>query len=160
MEDKVICHLDDMLQMRDYQGQSFYYFNHGYREALLTPREYFTKLTDYSEGDKRLNYIVSYFSSKCNTNIILKIGFGTGILERKNQSDVVRYEKHGAPYQLKVGLYWTPKIPYENPDTFLTFRWFKNTVICKDQSWICRKERSIKNWFAGWGKQLSQDRRN
>ena len=145
-----------MLRIRGFQGQNYYYFNNGYRDALLTPREYLNKLTDYSEEHKRLNYIQSYFSSECSTNIIAKIGFGTGILVRLNVSDVTRFEKHGAPYQLKLGLHWSPRIPYENPGQFLTFRWFKNKVICKDQSWICNNQ----NWFAGWREQMSQDIRN
>ena len=146
--------------LRGFQGQNYHYFNYGYRDALLTPKEYLTKLTDYSEEDKRLNYIKSYFSADCRTNIIAKIGFGTGTLKRMNVSDVIRHEHHGAPYQLKVGHNWSARIPYENPDQFLTFRWFKNKVICKDHSWICSHESSNKNWFAGWGEQISQDSRN
>ena len=136
--------------MYHHQGQYFYYFRYGYRDALLTPREYLKKLTDYSEGDKRLNYIMSYFSPECNTNIITKIGFGTGVLKRVNQSNYVSFSQPGAPYQLKVGHNWTPRIPYENPDHFLTFRWFKHNVMCQEQSWICEHESNkSQNWFNG-----------
>ena len=138
------------------QGQNYYYFTYGYRDALLTPREYLTKLTDYSEGDNHLNYIMSYFSPECSTNIITKIGFGTGRLKRSNESDVLRYEESGAPYQLKVGHRWTPKIPYYNPDDFLTFHWFKHSVMCKDQSWICEHESTnSQKWFTGWWELLT-----
>ena len=150
-----------MLQLYRYQGQNYYYFHHGYTNALLTPREYLTKLTDYSEGDKRLNFIVSYYSLECNTNMITKLGFGIGSLKRANQSDVVRFERPGAPYQLKVGHQWSAQIPYDNPDDFLSFHWFKHQVMCQEQPWICGQEdRVIQNWFPGWWELLSSDHVN
>ena len=63
-------------------GQFVWYFNYGFKQALLTPSEYFERLTDYSEGEKQLNYVVSYYHTDCGVNIITKIGFGRGKLSR------------------------------------------------------------------------------
>ena len=68
-------------------GQFVWYFNFGFREALLTPSEYFEQLTDYSE-DKQLNYLVTYYNIDCEANIIVKIGFGKGQLKREH----IRYK--------------------------------------------------------------------
>ena len=64
------------------QGQFVWYFNFGFKEALLTPSEYFERITDYSENNKRLNYLVAYYDIDCDVNIITKIGFGEGRLMR------------------------------------------------------------------------------
>ena len=104
---------------------------------MLAPHEYLAKLTDYSEEGKHLNYLMSYYLPYCGINLITKIGFGKGTLKRMNHSDYSRREKPGAPYQMKVGQNRTPQIPYENPDEFFTFRWFKVNIICLEQPWIC-----------------------
>ena len=49
---------------------------------MLTPTEYYKKITDYSEDGKQLNYIMAYYSLECEANIIMKIGFATGNLKR------------------------------------------------------------------------------
>ena len=67
------------------KGQYIYYFNYGFREALLTPAEYFQNLTDYSDGSKQLNYVFSHYYIECDVNVITKIGFGKGQLIHKNQ---------------------------------------------------------------------------
>ena len=53
----------------------------------------------------------------------------------------------GAPYILKVGQSWTPRIPYENPEHFITFRWFKKNIICADQPWICGLDKRKTTWW-------------
>ena len=63
-------------------GQFVWYFNYGFKEALLTPIEYFERLTDYS-GEKHLNYIKSFYNIDCKVNVITKIGFGNGKLSRE-----------------------------------------------------------------------------
>ena len=143
------------------QGQYFYYFTYGFREALLTPMEYLTKLFDYSEEDKQLNYILSFYEPGCHANIITKIGFGIGELKRDNHGNGFRDERHGIPYLLKVGDNWTPRIPYENPIDFITFSWFKSNVMCPDQPWICQNQRnsSIKR-VVEWWQRFFRYRRN
>ena len=58
-----------------------------------------------------------------------------------NQSGAINYqnELRGKPYQLKIGNSLSSKIPYANPDDFLTFRWFKLNVMCPEQPWICEQ---------------------
>ena len=127
----------------------------------MTPTEYIANLTDYSEEDKHLNYLMSYYVPDCNVNIITKIGFGKGRLKRVNHSEEMRPEQPGAPYQLKVGRRWTSPIPYDNPGDFLTFRWFKHKIICAEQPWICGSHRntSVSN-LINWWIQISQSNRN
>ena len=124
------------------QGQCFYYFRYGYRGAFLSPKEYLTKLFDYSEEGKQLNYILSFHDSDCHVNIITKIGFGIGELKRESHRSGLRDQRQGIPYLLKVGVEWTPRIPFENPADFITFSWFKTNVMCPDQPWICQNQRS------------------
>ena len=143
------------------QGQYYYYFTYGYRDALLTPNEYLTKLFDYSEEGKQLNYILSFYEPDCHVNIITKIGFGIGELKRENHRSGLRDEHHGVPYLLKVGDGWTPRIPYGNPVDFITFSWFKTNVMCPDQPWICRNQSSsstkrvVKLWKRLFGRRIN-----
>ena len=65
-------------------GQYHNYFHHGFFELHVTPLEYLEKMTDYSEENKFLNFIYSFFHAECQTNIIVRIGFGSGPLIRKN----------------------------------------------------------------------------
>ena len=121
-------------------GQSSRYLSSGFSKLLLTPEEYIRKLTDYSEEQKQLNYIMAFYMPSCNANIVAKIGFGMGALKRQklggnNQSPVV-----GVPYMLNVGSFWSPRFPYENPEEFITFRWFKKNFICRENPWICRND--------------------
>ena len=62
------------------KGQYKYYFMNGFRDAFLTPAEYFRSLTDYSDESKPLNYLYSYYHIECDVKIIVKIGFGKGLL--------------------------------------------------------------------------------
>ena len=117
--------------------QTFYYFIHGYHHMFITPKEYLHLLTDYSENGKELNLIHAYYYPDCHVNIISKLGFGSGTLRRKNHLSEERKQHRGIPYQLKIGASWSEKIPYQNPETFLTFKWFKTIVMCKEQPWIC-----------------------
>ena len=52
-----------------------------------------------------------------------------------------------APYILKVGNDWTPQFPYENPEHFITFKWFKINIICAEQHWICGSEARKTTWW-------------
>ena len=72
-----------VIQEQCCRGQFYHYFNNGFKFALMTPEEYFEKLTDYSEKSKYLNYLASYYDSECEVNIITKIGFGKGSLKRE-----------------------------------------------------------------------------
>ena len=115
------------------------YFEFGLRELLLQHKEYVKKITNFSEEGKDLNLIRAFYLVECDLNVIFKLGFGRGKL-RRSYLPVNGLAAHqiGAPYVLKVGSRWTPAIPYENPGDFLTFRWFKDNVLCVEQPWICK----------------------
>ena len=122
-------------------GYNFNYFSYGFRDALLTPKEYLEKLTDYSEEGKTLNYILAYYLPDCETNVITKLGFGSGNLRRVDHRYInTPNQKPATPYQIKIGQEWSSKIPYDNPEDFLTFKWFKQNIMCLDQPWICRED--------------------
>ena len=78
------------------------YFTLGLKNALLTPKEYFDKLTDYSEENKKLNYLMAYYSASCEVNVIIKLGFGIGELQRDTDRFGLSAQRTGIPYQLKV----------------------------------------------------------
>ena len=42
-------------------------------------------MMDYSENNKNLNLIWSYYLKDCNENIVTNLGFGKGKLVRNNQ---------------------------------------------------------------------------
>ena len=120
-----------------------------FQNSLPSPREtenlctnclhlsYLYQFTDYSEEHKQLNYIQAFHLPVCQVNVISKLGYGLGPLRRTNHIAGVRRQLPGVPYQLKVGSEWSEQIPYDNPEDFLTFRWFKQNVMCKEQPWIC-----------------------
>ena len=78
------------------------YFTLGFTNALLTPKEYFDKLTDYSAKNKSLNYLMAYYSAPCEVNVIIKLGFGIGELQRDVDRFGLPAQRTGIPYQLKV----------------------------------------------------------
>ena len=121
--------------------QCFDYRFIGYRYMHLKVEEYISKLTNYSNADgnnKHINAIWSFYDPVSDANIITKLGFGEGRLRRFNHLTAVPRQRTGAPYLLKIGDQWSPKITYENPENFLTFNWFKFNIICKEQVWICK----------------------
>ena len=65
------------------QDQFISYFNFGFNEALLTPSEYYERITDYSEEGKQLNYLLAYYDIECEVNIITRIGYGKGPIKRQ-----------------------------------------------------------------------------
>ena len=132
------------------EGQFYYYLTYGFKEAMHTPTEYIERLFDYSEEGKHLNYILSYYNSKCQVNIITEIGFGMGTLKRANHRRGLKDQVQGVPYMLKVGHEWTSRIPYENPGDFVSFSWFKMNVICPDQPWICGNRHSSSSKRSWW----------
>ena len=121
------------------------YYSYGFLSSNLTPDQYVEKLTDYSEKHKSLNLLWSFYSKTCDVNIITKLGFGTGKLKRTHRKSGLREVAFNRPYRLKIGSEWTPDIPYENPQKFLTFNWFKINVVCRDQQWICRRYQRKQN---------------
>ena len=78
------------------------YFTLGFKNALLNPKEYFDKLTDYSQANKSLNYLMAYYSVPCEVNVIIKLGYGIGDLQRVNDRFGLPDQRTGIPYQLKV----------------------------------------------------------
>ena len=126
-------------------GQFNSYYDHGLQGLKTTPQEYFSKLTNYTEENKKLNLIWSYYLEDCNVNIIIKLGFGEGNLKRYHHQRRLIFHSIGAPYRLKIGKSWISDIPYEHPDQILTFKLFKEKIMCRDQPWICGKK-----WWKPW----------
>ncbi|XP_075247711.1 uncharacterized protein LOC142340855 isoform X2 [Convolutriloba macropyga] len=107
--------------------QCNYYLVHGYDRMFLSPQEYIEKLTDYS--------------TRCNRNVITKVGFGKGDLVRRDYYLYgTRAHRFGYPYLLssldESLAYW---FPYNDPRSQLTYWWFKHNIICREQPWICHK---------------------
>ena len=122
-------------------GQFNTYYAHGLQGLKITPKEYFSKLTDYAEKNKILNLIWSYYLEDCDVNIITKIGFGKGDLKRYHYQRGLSFHGIDKPYRLKIGQLWSPDVAYEHPEQILTFKWFKEKIMCRDQPWICGKQR-------------------
>ena len=144
---------------KDGCSERFYfpYFSFGFIESLFTLKEYYERLTDYSENDKRLNFIMAFYSPVCEANVIMELGFGIGDLKRPNQFEGYRTHRPGLSYILKVGSQWTPRIPYENPEDFLIFSWFKKNLICAAQPWICGKPKiRFKKGLLWWQKHFGK----
>ena len=118
-------------------GQFYQYFAEAFKKMLLTPKKYIEELADYSEENKNLNAIWAFFEPVCRVNIITKLGFGKGDLQRFNNNPNIAPQRDGTPYLLKLGKKWSTDIPYDNPGHYLTFHWFKWNVICLEQAWIC-----------------------
>ncbi|XP_075247712.1 uncharacterized protein LOC142340855 isoform X3 [Convolutriloba macropyga] len=94
-----------------------------------------------SEENKTLNLIEAYFSTRCNRNVITKVGFGKGDLVRRDYYLYgTRAHRFGYPYLLssldESLAYW---FPYNDPRSQLTYWWFKHNIICREQPWICHK---------------------
>ena len=113
------------------------YFSMGYKKSMQTVDEYFEKLTNYKDENKKLNAIWSYFDPDCRRNYIAKVGFGTGRLKRFSLMRADQTVLDVFPYQMKIGLGWSAVIPAQRLNRFLTFSWFKQNIICKSQPWIC-----------------------
>ena len=118
-------------------GQFDSYYVHGLQGLKIKPEEYFSRLTDYTEENKNLNLLWSIYLDDCDVYIITKLGFGEGHLKRSHFRNGFPSQNVDTPYRLQVGETWSPDIPYEHPDHFLTFNWFKKNVMCQDQPWIC-----------------------
>ena len=44
-----------------------------------------------------------------------------------------------------MGNFWSRDIPYENPEEFVTFKWFKKNIMCQAQPWICENTEESKD---------------
>ena len=118
-------------------NQYFDYFTVALLQMMLTPKEYYGKISDFTDENKELNEIWAYYLPSCQQNIITKVGFGIGELKRKNLYINLPNQEKGLPYVLKIGDSWSSPIPYSNPGDFLTFKWFRKNVVCLEQPWIC-----------------------
>ncbi|XP_063725235.1 uncharacterized protein LOC134853206 isoform X2 [Symsagittifera roscoffensis] len=97
------------------------------------PLEYLKSLSNFSSFGKRLNYISAKFNDTFCLNIIYRVGFGTGELVMKGVSrntDSLIFPPNFAP---EVFLFHISTIQQE-----LSFEWFKQKIVCKDQPWICQ----------------------
>ena len=109
--------------------------------AFSSFAHFFLSLRFFSPG-KELNYIQAFFLSRCRVNVITKIGFGIGELKTQSHPFLIGDHLPGFNYILGIDhVDFDIQIPYQNPEDFLTFKWFKHNVICRDQPWICDQER-------------------
>ena len=77
-------------------------------------------------------------------NMILEVGFGHGKLRRSHHPAV----KEGSPYFLLGREYEdlglrdvdTKSFSYHNITEELTFHWFKHSIMCRDNKWICEED--------------------
>ena len=65
-------------------GQYNSYYHYGLQTLKISPELYVSKMTDYSEADKTLNLIWSYYWKDCDINVVSKLGFGKGRLVRNH----------------------------------------------------------------------------
>ena len=74
----------------------------------------------------------TYAQNLC-VNVVSVVGFGSGHI--RLSGGVINKN-----YVIPVGQLNDSVIviPYETLEQYLTFDWFKENVICKEQSWICQ----------------------
>ncbi|XP_075257044.1 uncharacterized protein LOC142349398 isoform X2 [Convolutriloba macropyga] len=111
--------------------QTSVYMEYG-RKMGLSPWEYRNKVTDFSSAGKPLNFLMAYYDPKACANIITRVGFGRGQFRRIGV-------KYGPPFIFPfrsrndtVHFFF-----YTQVRKFLTFEWFKENVVCRDQEWLC-----------------------
>ncbi|XP_075261514.1 uncharacterized protein LOC142353180 [Convolutriloba macropyga] len=99
----------------------------------LSPEAYWAKAANYSSVNRRLNLIRSTYAQNLCVNVVSVVGFGSGPIRL---SGGVTNKNYVIPVgQLNDSVIF---IPYERLELHLTFDWFKENVICKEQSWICQ----------------------
>ncbi|XP_063712940.1 uncharacterized protein LOC134841090 [Symsagittifera roscoffensis] len=117
--------------------QNHIYIKHGLKRLQLSPEQYLDKLTDYRDQGKHLNYIKAKYSSLCNVNFILEIGFGRGHFKVDSSFPTQAM----SPFMFPMFTDVPTQFNYGNPGDRLTFRWFKHHIMCRGQPWICQVER-------------------
>ncbi|XP_063728182.1 uncharacterized protein LOC134855574 [Symsagittifera roscoffensis] len=97
----------------------------------MSPIEYVHSVTNFSAEGKQLNLIHAQYNKFFCVNIIQGVGFGSGRMK-------FRGKIHNAVFVL------TPNdnglihfFPPERIKEQLNYDWFKQNVICEEQSWIC-----------------------
>ncbi|XP_063724193.1 uncharacterized protein LOC134851852 [Symsagittifera roscoffensis] len=125
-------------------GQTGKYLFHGFSNLGMTPEQYMFKLTDYSEDNKPLNFISSFYVPTMCRNVVMAVGFGPGGLLREMNHDngvaeSAPYLIPGHEFHPSVAIPNIPSISFDyfDPGSQLTFQWFKTHIMCKDQHWIC-----------------------
>ncbi|XP_075262734.1 uncharacterized protein LOC142354345 isoform X2 [Convolutriloba macropyga] len=111
--------------------QLWVYINKG-RDKNYSPQEYFSKVSNYSTYGKELNYISAEYNDTLCVNVIWAVGFGTGKMVSKgidSRSDLLIFPPKDFPH---VNLFHIDSVR-----GWLTFDWFKQNYICKDQPWVC-----------------------
>ncbi|XP_075264550.1 uncharacterized protein LOC142356548 [Convolutriloba macropyga] len=142
--------------------QASKYLLNGYLNKRMTPAEYLDKIADYSNDNINLNSISAFYWSKICMNVILGVGFGPGPLMRENILEEIPnapYIFPGQEFSQSIGI---PGIPsavfgYVNPGVDLTFHWFKVHIMCKDNPWICERNRTHFNRSPSWHKNEFED---
>ncbi|XP_075249448.1 uncharacterized protein LOC142342134 [Convolutriloba macropyga] len=115
--------------------QEHMYFENG-QEKGLSPAEYFTRVTDFSSQGKRLNYLRVTNNNGCGF-FISEVGYGQGplrIVEDDAQPTIF------TTYFLVQGPVLYRFYTLDMLKEQLTFDWFKNFFICREQPWICENQ--------------------
>ncbi|XP_075256395.1 uncharacterized protein LOC142348781 isoform X2 [Convolutriloba macropyga] len=109
-------YVDDSEMCCGYQTQTYVTF--GQRNGM-SPEEYLLK---------------ARFKRHACFNLITAVGFGPGPLQRAGRI------RHNASYAISLPQERAVYLfSYEQVQSHLSFTWFKSTVICKDQPWICEE---------------------
>ncbi|XP_075256398.1 uncharacterized protein LOC142348785 [Convolutriloba macropyga] len=101
----------------------------------LSAAEFFSRATDFSTHNKRLNYLQFSYNQHLCANVVSLLGFGQGRLRLRGETEdmtkfiLVTTDENDLLYAIK----------FENIVNKLSFSFFKQNVICKDQAWICEQ---------------------
>ncbi|XP_063728149.1 uncharacterized protein LOC134855533 [Symsagittifera roscoffensis] len=114
------------------------YMSHGCNYGV-SPQDYFDKVTDFSNqnNDKQLNRIKARYNSTSEYNIISELGFGKGSLVMDGVKD---YHDFVLPPKLQM---MDTIFTFDDVQNELTYDWFKKSIVCKGQPWLCNDEKKI-----------------
>ncbi|XP_075256211.1 uncharacterized protein LOC142348663 isoform X2 [Convolutriloba macropyga] len=100
----------------------------------MTPYEYLDVVMNFTDHNRKLNYIKGHFDRHLSTNVIIELGFGTGPLKKsglnQNCSMYMLTPNRSGDLYYFIG---------NQIDHFLSFDWFKNNIMCDEHWWICER---------------------
>ncbi|XP_075256682.1 uncharacterized protein LOC142349152 [Convolutriloba macropyga] len=129
-----------------YQGKVF--MDNGERYGLRAIVYIENIVWNIQRNDKVLTYVRAHYNGTSCLNVISEVGFGVRHQEVKMKGN----PRNGAQFVLPLdGDYDIYKFEVNRLRGTLTFKWFKENVICKEQSWVCEMSpESVNAWlFAG-----------
>ncbi|XP_075241615.1 uncharacterized protein LOC142336590 [Convolutriloba macropyga] len=108
------------------------YMSHGCNYGV-SPKDYYKLVTDFT-SPKQLNRIKARYNKTSGFNVISELGFGEGQLIKDGA-------KSGHVFILPPKLKMDDvRFQYDKVESVLTFDWFKETIVCKGQPWICENK--------------------